>query len=580
MELNVKLTTDESGTKKTMRDLRQYSIYVKIISFILIIAFLNLTEGCMMNYFKVTRATGPVHENIDNLTRQGKKIIIHMEDQAWILTSASISDTTLTGFASEKYISGYLKPINPKGANRYKTRTTYDESYLLNEVHIFTTEFTMLQNSQVTVPLSGITKIELYEKDKGATTASYILGGIGIATGVLVVVSIIVLLTKDSCPFIYTWDGENYNLTGEIYSGSIQPNLERHDYLKLPVYNINNLQYQLKISNEAKEIQHTNLLELLVFDHDFNTHVWVDKYGEYHTVTGLTAPSRAENLAGRDVSDLIASHDSLFYCSSETIGNLPLTDGLVLEFPNPKSSDKAKLIVKAKNSFLSDYMVGQFHDLFGDAYDKWTKKQRETSGEQLRQWSLDQNIPLSLSVERNGTWESLDYYNIAGPIAMKEDILQFPLNGTESDPLRIKLEAGNYFWEIDYAGIDYSPDYKIDYKVIPAISAIDQSNKDVKRLLLGDDGKYLDQPEIGNQTIVKYDLPQLTDENRTIILHSKGWYQIIRNPKGTPDREYLETFRQPGRFNRFVNEYVQALAQKAGIGNDNTNGTKQVSGEK
>ena len=50
---------------------------LKLISFALIIAILNLTGGCM-NYFIVTQVKSPVEENIDNFNSLGKKIIIHL----------------------------------------------------------------------------------------------------------------------------------------------------------------------------------------------------------------------------------------------------------------------------------------------------------------------------------------------------------------------------------------------------------------------------------------------------------------------------------------------------------------------
>lgn len=549
-------------TVVSLRPKKQKQFYrrslIKFFTWILIIAVLNLSQGCK-NYFKVTKDTKPVSESFPVLQSQNKTFILHLESKSWVFQNPEIKENVLSGIAVKPYESVLSHPVDSIKPNRYKKK--YPENFILNEVHIYCNELTRVDSSTVSVPFSGIQKIEIYEKDKNATGGSYFLGALGITAGVAAILTIIVALTKSSCPFIYTFNGEQTELAGEIYSGSIQPSLERHDFLKIPLKG-NDPEMKLKIANEVKEIQHTNLMELWVFDHNKNVQVLVDKYGNFHSASNLVSPVKAGTLAGGDVKNLILAKDSLFYTTTEIKGELPLTDGLILEFPNPGGSKFAKLFIRAKNTFVLDYMIGQFNNQFGDLYKNWQKKQQNAPAEQLRQWSLDQNIPLSLAVERNGIWEKTDYFNIAGPMAMRDDVLAIPLNGTESNPLKIKLEAGNFFWEIDYAGIDYSPQSEISYKIVPVITAFTQDGEEVGKMLQKDDRKYYVQPEVGDNATVLFEMPEMTNDERTVILHSKGWYQILRNPTGTPNREYLETFRQPGRFNQFVNEYIQTLTNK------------------
>jgi len=539
--------------------LRQWSNGIKLISWILIVASLNLFSGCM-NYFKVEKATGPVAENINILNDQDKKIILHLDDEAWHISSITLNERFLDASIEGDYISVLSKPVKPDGANRYRKKASNDQSRVLNEVHMYTTEMSRKPGTmEISVPLSGIQKIEVYEKDKAATAGSYALGVLGVVAGAYVLTGIILVLT--SCPFIYTNDGEQYILAGEIYSGSVQPQLERNDFMKLPVYNQHSKDYQLKIANELKEIQHTNLMEMWVFDHSSDLEIGIDKYGKYHTLSDPLTPISATNFEGTDLTGVLEHKDSLFYTSSLSDQELPLTDGVTLEFAKPDNASQAKVLIRAKNSLVLDFMFGQFQDQFGKRYKRWNKKQSKAPEEQLMQWKIDQNIPLTLSVERNGSWEPVDYYHVAGPVAFKEDILSFPLTGEESNPMKIKLEAGNFFWEIDYVGIDYSEDKELSYEIVPASAATDQSGKDITGKIRKDDKKYYNQTQTGNNAVVTFEIPENLQESRSIFLHSKGWYHILRDPSGTPDREYLETFRQPGRFNQFVNEYIQKLAE-------------------
>jgi hypothetical protein len=123
----------------------------------------------------------------------------------------------------------------------------------------------------------------------------------------------------------------------------------------------------------------------------------------------------------------------------------------------------------------------------------------------------------------------------------------------------LKLEFGSFLWEIDYTAIDYSPDQNLTSYTIPAKTALDENKKSVAGLISNDDQKYYSQPTTDNYAEITFDLPDLTEQSRTIVLHSKGWYQVLQDPKGKPDIEYLKAFRNPGHFNQFVSEQLKEM---------------------
>ncbi|MBK6786045.1 MAG: hypothetical protein IPG79_21600 [Saprospiraceae bacterium] len=76
---------------------------------------------------------------------------------------------------------------------------------------------------------------------------------------------------------MYVYDGETYIFEGETFGGAIAQNLERDDYMPLPDIRGNHGHYKIRISNELKEIQYTDLAELIVVDHPENSEVLLDK---------------------------------------------------------------------------------------------------------------------------------------------------------------------------------------------------------------------------------------------------------------------------------------------------------------
>ena len=79
--------------------------------------------------------------------------------------------------------------------------------------------------TQFSFPVSAIKKIELFELDVEESVGITVLNTGFAVVMVFAVIFAIILLTKESCPFIYVHDGESYQFTGEIYSGAIYPHL-------------------------------------------------------------------------------------------------------------------------------------------------------------------------------------------------------------------------------------------------------------------------------------------------------------------------------------------------------------------
>jgi hypothetical protein len=319
-----------------------------------------------------------------------------------------------------------------------------------------------------------------------------------------------------------------------------------------------NGEYNLKISNQLEEVQHTNLLELMIYDHADGQEVLVDKYGKGHLISGTTPPISATSLMGGELLPVIEKQDDLKYLGSDPSKDPPLLDGIELTYNIPPGIKTADLVISAKNSYWLDYVYQNFREMLGASYKMWMDKQQEGDPEKMNSWSLSQNIPLSVYLFIDGKWEFQDYFNTVGPMAFKKDILALDLSGVEAGPLRVKLEAGSYFWEIDYVGVNLQQAVAEPVSVVQLSSAIDEEGNNVAEALLKDDALYYIQPEIGDEAELSFPSPAQTGE-RSLILHSKGYYDIIQNPRGAPRVKALKEIRKSGNFNKFSNELMQKM---------------------
>ena len=94
--------------------------------------------------------------------------------------------------------------------------------------------------------------------------------------------------------------------------------------------------------------------------------------------------------------------------------------------------------------------------------------------------------------------------------------------------------------------------------------ATDETGKNVSHELTSADGRYLTQPQPGNVATITYNYRKpLNGEAQTYILHSKGWYETIRDFKGQPDVAFLQQFKKEGGLAKFSLELYKKEQARA-----------------
>lgn len=515
--------------------------------------------GC--HYLRVHRSAGTSGEEVGRYQGEGKFIIVHLGDDAWHLTDISVGPDTIKGTLTP--FAGRDLHINagPDKPVRYRTSPAHDETEALNEVHLFTTEMITFHSGQASIPVNAITSADVFDKATGTTIAAWTFGAMGALAGAAAVVTGITLLVKESCPFVYVHNGAGYSFTGEIFSGALQPGLERDDYLKLPSITPVEGSYKIKLTNEVREIQSVNIAELLVFDHRQGTEVQMDKHGKAYLVTDPVMPVSARSNSGSDILPLLSERDSLSYLFNDTVAGRGNAEEIVLEFVRPHDAVKACLIIRARNSFWLDGLLLRIHSLFGRRYKIYSSRQEKASGDTLRQWSIAQKFPLAVSIYKEGQWIPCDYFNIAGPMAMRDDILPLDVQGIESDTIRLKLETGFLFWEIDNVRLDFNSETPGTPIRITAADAV-SNNADVRGTITKSDESYFVLDSLNDELTMSFQAPPLNGGTRTIILHSGGYYKLVRDFRGRPDKNLLRTFMEPGRIPEYSRQVYDSITTR------------------
>ena len=417
---------------------------------------------------------------------------------------------------------------------------------------------TLLDSTEIHLSFDQVTRSVVYQFHPGESMTRT-----AVLTASLSPLSLILIIAVAcSCPAIYVENPGEVVFKGDIYAGSTHPQLERHDWLPLPGFQPGDNEYRLRMVNEESEIQHINLVELVVADHAPGVMVLFDKYGRLQTVSQPETPVSATDLAGRDVRSAIVQSDSLVYSGNPDNDNERAEDGLILSFRRPQSARQARLVIRGNSSPWLAYSHELLQRNLGVYGPHIRQKFLKKDSADLQQWALRQNIPLSVWIETTaGKWEKADFFSLIGPKAPRYDALSLDLSKVQGDQVRIKLSTGFRFWEIDYVALDFSDHAAVQIQTLPLLSATDRQGLDLADDLRNDDGRYYQQTQLHEEARLRFTAPPLAaGASRTILLHAKGYYQIVRPAaEGKPGLRFLRRFKRNDAFPQYSRDQWRAL---------------------
>lgn len=530
--------------------------FTSCLSVLLTCAFLNLIVSC--SYYNVkdlTTNSEIISKQLDDFNKSQSYIIMHSGENTWHLNNIVLSEADKTISGNVELLSAIHTPIKPRNSKRIHRYNSSQKP--LNEVHItLNTNEVPEKGSNVILPFTKIISISVNDKNTGQTIINAVIGTVG----VIAVIFIIIALTKSSCPFVYIKNGEEYKFVGELYPGVLTANQQRDDYLFLPNIESDNNVYNIKITNELKEIQYTDFVQLIIAEHAENQTVLLDKYGIPHVFSEIISPHKVYVDNIKTETTTILGKDNISHLFDSDLQDPTSIREIELEFIKPMHSNNAKLYIVAKNSMWLDYIFGKFNEQFGSHYEEFQKDQQNATKEHSMNWVNEQNIPLTVYMKTDKGWEFVDRINTVGPMASRDIVIPVKIGEVEGDKLQIKLQTGFMFWEVDYVGIDYTEQDPIKLNYIMPDLAIDQNNNNVSKLLSVIDNHYFIQPNVGDKVDVtfKYDSKQ-PDLKRSVFLKNRGYYNYIRDYTGKANFNKLKLFKESGAFTDFSKYEYQAI---------------------
>jgi hypothetical protein len=404
------------------------------------------------------------------------------------------------------------------------------------------------------IPMDQVQRLWLRQISVGRTiglTAAMIVGTVVVVVGIAAAL-------KQSCPFVYSWDGDKYVFDAEPYGGAIARGLQKDDYSELGQLKEQDGKYKLRMTNEVDETQMTNLTELWVVDHPAGTRVVPDTTGKLHTIGTPQELLAASDDKGNDLLPWLRSTDKLVWeppSVPDKTGSL--ASEIVLTFPKPKDAKQVKLVMNAATGLWGSYMIKKMVELRGKDVGKFylAVNHSGSARKKLADWELREGLyALNVEVEEPTGWEVRGVIPGTGPFISKDRILPLDVSRVQGETLRVRIHPPAGFWALNSFAADYTADQAISTRTVKPETALDASGRDVRPQLVGANGKYLAMPNVGDAVEISFVAPAKKEgAERTVILHSRGYYKLHIRTTGEPDKRTLEAFeKQPGSAAKFA----------------------------
>ncbi|MBK8566007.1 MAG: hypothetical protein IPN76_22365 [Saprospiraceae bacterium] len=367
-----------------------------------------------------------------------------------------------------------------------------------------------------------------------------------------------------SCPFIYSFDGEDYRLEGEVFGGAIFEAARRTDLLNMNALKETNGHYGIKITNELEETQFVDELKLIVVDHPAGTGLYPSFDGKLHLLSSLVYPKSAQDKDGHNITSELNEKDDLVWISNPFNRDPDkledARDWVELTFDKPAEISKATLLCNLQNTRWGAVMQKEMLALQGDQLDAWYQSlnNSEAARKELMGLMVREGM-LQIKVWTDAGWKDVGFIWEVGPAAARDAAVGIDLSAVQSTTLKMRLEFPVGFWAINAVKISYNDQSPTLVNELAPSKAVGHSGQDLMEALSQPDQKYYTMPTTSDWAHVSYKaIPLKKGFKRSFVIKSNGYYNIHMNPTGKRQDALIEHIKNtPGAYGQFTLQKLQ-----------------------
>jgi hypothetical protein len=369
----------------------------------------------------------------------------------------------------------------------------------------------------------------------GLAIAGAAFGGLataGVVVWVVIFASAAQSASRSSCPHVYAYDGEDYQLDADLVSGALYPGAVRTDTDRLEHLVAVDGEYRLRIQDDLEEVDHVDRLSLLLVDHAAGAEVLPTQGGELWAVEGAAAPLRAVDAAGRDVRPELAVADGRAVQGAadapRTAGGDP-REAWTLTFARPATA-RALLVLRGNSTPFAEEAFATYLAQMGQGVGPLMEWMFADDCPCTRAHVEDEmnrmGMPLTVAVSTGGAWTPAASLVPVGPAVSRSQVVLIELPAGGGETVTLRLGATPRFWSLDQVALAPAPGGPVTPREILPGAARTAAGVDVTGLLAEGDGREVVLSP-GERVDVRFAAPPVeSGRTRTAIVSMRGWYQM------------------------------------------------------
>ena len=389
------------------------------------------------------------------------------------------------------------------------------------------------------IPADSVLYVEVTKSDP----AKAVLITLGVVVGIAAIVLLIALASKQSCPFVYSFDGQHFVFDAEPLGGAISPGLARTDISRLDHVQPVDGEYRLLVRNEVPETQHIDKMNLLVVDHPPNASVYPDLEGKFHGFRNIYGATAATDEKGMSLMKFLHASDNISWQthlpSASKVTNDPVRHTLTITLPKQAGTKKAWLITNIGTSTWGSNMIRKTVEYRGNSAEAWLKSLTPGSQSfvQMAQYIEKEELyQLKAWVKEGESWNQESVISGQGPFISEDRVYPIDVSNVVGDSLVLRFNPPKGFWTFDYIGVSYEEPLTVPAVTVGPMRAQDQHENSILDSLKNADGRDYVMPEVGDWASVSFLVPgQVDGTARSVYLETSGYYEL-HLPKDKPDQ--------------------------------------------
>jgi hypothetical protein len=415
----------------------------------------------------------------------------------------------------------------------------------------------------IEIPASTV----LYANIEKTDAVGTVFATLGVVVGVFLVIGLIALATKQSCPFVYSFNGEQYVFDAEPLGGAICRGLARTDISRLDHVKPVDGEYRLLVRNEVPETQYIDRMKLLVVDHPENTQVYPDLQGHFYGFTKVQGATSATDEKGMSLMKFLAASDEITWqthlpSASRAVDD-PVRHTLSVTFPKPVGAKKAWLVTNIGTSSWGSNMIRKTVEYRGNTAETWLKSVTPGSQSYVEMYQFierEEMYHLKTWVKEKDSWKEEAVILGQGPLIFEDRVYPLDVSNAVGDSLVLRFYPPKGFWTFNYVGVSYEEPSLMYTTSVHARVAHDQGGVSIAGSLRELDTSYYAMPEVGDWAKVSFEVPLEPEGTvRSVYLETSGYYEL-HLAKDRPDQlaRLYNIWMHPGQIVKTTMEEFRA----------------------